>query len=103
MPVNCDESVFSASSSLQLTFDDVLQQDPDVLVPVGATLFMVEAQSVEQLMLDRSIVNAALTTQRHGLGVALATHAGVASAEMWVSTVSSSTVVHPSFSKHLNI
>lgn len=65
---------------LQLTFEDVLQQDLDVLVPVGATLLMVEAQGVEQLVLDRSMVNAALAVQRHDLAVALATHVGVAPA-----------------------
>lgn len=70
-----------------------------MLVPVGPTVLMVEAQGVKQLMLDRSIVNAALTTQGHCLTVALSAHVGVASAEMLDRTASSSGVVHPSFSK----
>lgn len=41
------------------TRDDVLEHDADVLVAVGAFLLMVEAQSVENLVLDRVVVNAA--------------------------------------------
>lgn len=47
-----------------LTWLDVLPHDADVTVPVGATLFVVEAEGVEQLMLDGAVVNAALTIQR---------------------------------------
>ena len=74
--------VISSPSSLQPTTDDVPQQDIDVLVPVRATLLVVEAQCVEQLVLDRSIINAAPAAQRHCLGISLATHEGVASAGM---------------------
>lgn len=56
------------------TWLDVLPQDSDVTVPVRATLFVVEAEGVEQLVLDGAVVQAALTVQRQGLGVALATH-----------------------------
>lgn len=100
---NGQKSVFSASSSLQPTLNDILQQNLDVLVPVGPTVLMVEAQGVKQLVLDRSIVNAALTTQGHCLTVALSAHIGVASAEMLDRTVSSSEVVHPSFGTVSNI
>ncbi len=71
-----------SSSSLQLTFHDVLHQDLDVLVPVGTTVFVLEAQNMEQLVLDRPEVNAALTAQRNCLAVALAAHAGKASAQI---------------------
>lgn len=63
-----------------LTWLDVLPQDADVSVPVGATLFVVEAEGVEQLMLDGAVVQAALTIQRQGLGVTPATHVRVAPA-----------------------
>lgn len=59
------------------TWLDVLPQDADVAVPVRATLFMVEAEGVEQLVLDGAMVQASLTVQRQGLGVALATHVRV--------------------------
>lgn len=60
-----------------LTWLDVLPHDADVTVPVGATLFVVEAEGVEQLMLDGAVVNAALTIQRQGLGITPATHVRV--------------------------
>lgn len=46
---------------------DILQQDSDVVVSVRAGLFMVESQSVEQLMLDGAVVQASLAGQRHHL------------------------------------
>ena len=88
----CLESVFSACSPLQPTFHDILQQDLDMLVPVGATVLVVEAQSVEQLVLDRPEVNAALEAQRHYLPVTLAAQVGVTSMEMLDRTGSSSKV-----------
>lgn len=57
-----------------LTWLDVLVQDADVTIPVGATLFVVEAEGVEQLMLDGAVVQAALLVQRQGLGVAHTAH-----------------------------
>lgn len=70
-----------SNSSLQPTREDVLHQDLDVLVPVGAASLVVEAWGVEQLVLDRPVVNAALTAQRHGLAITLTTQ-GTASAGM---------------------
>ena len=61
-----------------LTRLDVLQQHPDVLVAVRAGLLMVEAQGVQQLVLHSVVVQAALTTQGHRLGVTGATHEGIA-------------------------
>ena len=61
-----------------LTRLDVLQQHPDVLVAVRAGLLMVEAQGVQQLVLYSVVVQAALTTQGHRLGVTGATHEGIA-------------------------
>ena len=55
----------------------ILQKDSDVLVPVTATLLVVEAQGVQQLVLDSVVVDAALTTQRQGLTIAKTTHIGV--------------------------
>lgn len=68
-----------------------------MLVPVGATLLVAEAQRVEQLVLDRSVVNAAAVAQRQRLAVALATHVGVASAEMLDSALSSSFLQQDTF------
>lgn len=62
----------------RLTIDDVFPVHLDVVVPVGAGLFMVEAEGVEQLMLDGAVVQAALTAQRHSLTTASTTHIGVA-------------------------
>lgn len=62
------------------TWLDVLPQHADVIVPVGATLFVVEAEGVEELVLDGAVVQAALTVQGQSLGVTLATHVGVAAA-----------------------
>lgn len=62
------------------TWLDVLPQHADVIVPVGATLFVVEAEGVEELVLDGAVVQAALTVQGQTLGVTLATHVGVAAA-----------------------
>lgn len=61
------------------TINDVLPDDLDVIVAVTAGLFMVEAKSVEQLMLHSAVVKAAITGQRHSLGVTLTTHVRVAS------------------------
>lgn len=53
------------------TRDHILQEDADVLVPVRAGLLMVEAQRVEQLMLDDLVVDTTLATQRHNLAAVL--------------------------------
>lgn len=62
------------------TWLDVLPQDADVIVPVGATLFMVEAEGVEQLVLDGAVVQAALAVQGQALGITPATHVRVTAA-----------------------
>lgn len=46
---------------------NVLQQDFNVVVSVRAGLFMVEAQSMEQFMLDGAMVKASTLGQRHYL------------------------------------
>lgn len=56
---------------------DVLPQDADVFVPVGATLLVVEAEGVEQLVLDGAVVQTALSVQREPLGITTASHVGV--------------------------
>lgn len=43
-------------------------------VPVRASLLMVKAQRVEQLVLDNLVENTALATQRHYLAISLTTH-----------------------------
>lgn len=61
------------------TINNVFPVHPDVVVPVGAGLFMVEAKGVEQLMLDSVVVQTTLATQRHSLTtITLTTHPGVA-------------------------
>lgn len=57
-----------------LTINDVFPVHPDVVVPVGAGLFMVEAHGMEQLMLDSAVVQTPLTVQRHSLTTTLTTH-----------------------------
>lgn len=61
------------------TINNVFPVHPDVVVPVRAGLFMVEAKGVEQLMLDSVVVQTTLATQRHSLTtITLTTHPGVA-------------------------
>lgn len=60
---------------------NVLQQDFDMVVPVRAGLFMVESQSVEQLMLDGAIIKASLTGQRHHLLTTTTANVGVAAGQ----------------------
>lgn len=64
-----------------LTLDDVFPLHPDVVVPVGAGLLVVEAQGVEQLVLDGAVVEASAAGQRHSLSAALATHGRVAAVD----------------------
>ena len=50
-----------------LTIFDVFPDDLNMLVPVRPILFMVEAQGMEQLMLDDMVMNALRNIQRHCL------------------------------------
>lgn len=50
------------------TRHDVVQENANMLVPVRASLLMVEAQRVEHLMLDDLLENTTLAAQRHRLG-----------------------------------
>lgn len=52
-----------------LTFVDVLPVDLDVLVTVAACVFVVETQSVQQLVLDDAMVDAAKPLQWNHLFV----------------------------------
>ena len=52
-----------------------------MVVPVGAGLFMIEAQGVEQLMLHSVVVDAALAAQGQGLLVVTAANIRVAPKE----------------------
>lgn len=63
-----------------LTRLDVVPQDFNVLVSVRATLLVVEAQSVQQLVLDGVVVETALTVQGQSLGITTTAHVGVAAA-----------------------
>lgn len=60
------------------TTEDVIQENANMLVPVGASLLMVEAQSVEHLMLDDLRVNTTLAAQGHRLGPPLTANKRVA-------------------------
>lgn len=53
-----------------------------MVVPVRASLFMVEAKGMEQLMLDGAVVQTTLTTQRHSLTTTLTTHIGIAAVDV---------------------
>lgn len=60
------------------TIDYVLPEDGDVVVPVAAGVFVVESQSVQQLVLDDAVTDAAKTLQRHRLLLPNAAHRGEA-------------------------
>ena len=61
-----------------LTLDDVFPDHSDVVVPVAAGLLVVEAQGVEQLVLDGAVVQAATAAQRHRLTTSATAHVRVA-------------------------
>ena len=61
-----------------ITINDVVPVYSDVVVPVGAGLLVVEAEGVEQLMLNGAVVQTASSAQRHGLTTTLTTHIWVA-------------------------
>lgn len=50
----------------------------DVVVPVRTGLLVVEAEGMEQLVLDGAMVQTSLSGQGHGLTATLAAHIGVA-------------------------
>lgn len=50
-----------------VTLSDVVPVDPDVLVAVAAGVFVVEAQHVQQFMLDDAMLHAAEPLQRQHL------------------------------------
>lgn len=60
---------------------NVLQQDFDVVVPVRAGLFMVESQSMEQLMLHGAMVKTSTAGQRHHLLPTTTADVGVAAGQ----------------------
>lgn len=62
------------------TYHDVLNQNLDVAVPVGAAVLVLEAEDVEQLVLHCALIDAALTAERHHLDAAQSAHEGVAAA-----------------------
>ena len=61
------------------TINYVLPVDMDVVVTVAAGLLVVKAQGMKELMLDGAVVQAALTGQRHSLGITLTANIGVTS------------------------
>lgn len=56
------------------TIDDVVPQDADVFVPVAAGVLVVEPQSVQHLVLDDAVADAAEPLQRHRLLFSNAAH-----------------------------
>lgn len=70
MSSNCT----AGSNCAELTRDDVLQQNANVIVSVRAGLLMVEAQGVKELMLDDGFENTTSTTQRHSLLITTASY-----------------------------
>lgn len=65
---------------MQPTCHDVLNQNLDVVVPIGAAVLVVEAEDVEQLVLHRPHLDAALAAEGHRLDAAQSAHEGVAAA-----------------------
>lgn len=47
---------FSENSIQELTGQDVIPPDVDIVVPVGAGLFVVEAEGVEEFMYDGAFI-----------------------------------------------
>lgn len=72
------------------TWEDVLSQDSYVRVPIRAHLFVMEAESVENLMLHNAKVQTAFGLQGHILSVSLTTYVGPA-ADTYKQTIHSST------------
>lgn len=72
------------------TWDDVFSQDSYVRVPVRAHLFVMEAESVENLMLHHIKVQAAFGLQGHILFASLTTYVGPA-ADTYKHTIHLST------------
>ena len=60
--MECFSNCWSVLSIKEPTRYHILQQDANMLVPVRPGLFMVEAQGMEQLMLDNLLENTALAT-----------------------------------------
>ena len=84
------EKTTSRSDCYCLTINDVLIVDTDVVVTVVAGLLVVEAQSMEQLVLDGVVVQAAGTAQRHGLSITSTTNVGVTSGGRRSKTITGS-------------
>lgn len=60
------------------TWDDVFSQDSYIRVPVRAHLFVMEAESMENLMLHHVKVQTAIGPQGHVLSASLTAHEGPA-------------------------
>lgn len=58
---------------------NILQQNSDVVVSVGACLLMVKSKSMEQLVLDGAVIQASSASQRNHLLTTTTTNIGVAS------------------------
>ena len=54
-----------------------MQEDTNMVVAVNACLLMVEAQSMQELVLYCPIIDAALAAQRHHLATTNAPHIGI--------------------------
>lgn len=64
------------SFDFNLAFLDVLVANPNVFVSVGADMFMVEAQSVKNLMFHSGVVQTPIFLQREFLSSVLTTKKG---------------------------
>lgn len=60
--------------------NDVIPDHLDVVVPVRARLFVVEPESMQELVLHGAVVEAPLAAQRHRLTTTLTAHIGPAAA-----------------------
>lgn len=59
-----------------MTLSDVVPDHLDVIVPVRTGLFVVEPESMQELVLHGAVVDATLTAQRHRLTATLTAHIG---------------------------
>lgn len=70
-----------------MTLSDVVPDHLDVIVPVRAGLFVVEPESVQELVLHGAVVDATLTAQRHRLTATLTAHIGPTAARGQIHTL----------------
>lgn len=68
---------------LELTRWDIFPVDPDILVPVAPCMLMVEAQCVEELVLNDPMIKTTIHRQRNHLLTSISANSGPAPTSQW--------------------